>query len=95
MIRRILVAAAISVGASGAALAQSREGLAGYSVSAFETHRMQVAVATDTQSGRRVNVVRLGSGRMMVLIPAATFMGLMPFSDDAEMIGAPRDPKSR
>lgn len=88
MLKSSALALILVAGAAGGALAQTQanDALSPYDVSQFETRTMQVAVATDRQSGRRFNVVKLPNGRMMVLLASEKLSALSPFADDSEMM---------
>lgn len=89
MLKSGLVALVLVTGAVGGALAQTPTtsgGLDGYELSQFETKEMSVAVATDKKSGRKFNVVKLPSGKMMILLSSTKLQALSPFTDDSEMM---------
>ncbi|WP_019904978.1 hypothetical protein [Methylobacterium sp. 77] len=57
-----------------------------YTLSAFETVPANVAIATDKQTGKSFNVVKLANGKMMILMSPDKVKSLTPFSDDSEMM---------
>ena len=75
--------AAILVVAGAGAVAQTYEGWGQmFTFGDFTPHSLDIAVATEKNTGHKMNLVRLKNGHMMVLVPASRVMGLMTPSED-------------
>ncbi|GJE15857.1 hypothetical protein [Methylobacterium marchantiae] len=88
MIKSALAAIAFfaAVGGAAAQTATPMPWSDQYTLSAFETVPANVATATDTQTGKSFNVVKLANGKMMVLMSLDRVKALTPFADDSEMM---------
>ncbi|ACL63080.1 hypothetical protein [Methylobacterium nodulans] len=87
MTKALLLAGTLVATASGYAWAQQTFTAWGhtFTVSEFAPQQMMVAVATDTKTGRKFNVLKLKNGKMMAVAPINSMRG-MPETSQEDMI---------
>jgi len=89
----VAVTSATLLGAGAAARADDSENFAAaspwgryFKMAPFQTHTLEVTVATDKQSGRQMNLVRLPNGHVMALVPADCYMSLIEKTSEQDMV---------
>ncbi|WP_132256136.1 hypothetical protein [Methylobacterium segetis] len=87
MTKVLVLAGAMVAAASGYAWAQQTFSAWGhdFTLSQFAPQQMMVAVATDTKTGRKFNVLKLKNGKMMAIAPVNSMQG-MPETAQEDMI---------
>ena len=87
MSKTLLLAGVLVTSVSGHAIAQETFQAFGstFTVSNFAPQQMMVATATNRRTGRQFNVVKMGSGRMMALVPMRS-MRRMPRVAKGDMV---------
>ncbi|AWN44042.1 hypothetical protein [Methylobacterium durans] len=87
MTKSLILAGALVATVSGYAWAQQTFSAWGhdFTLSPFTPQQMMVAVATDTKTGRKFNVLKLKSGKMMAIAPINSMQG-MPETTQEDMI---------
>jgi lipopolysaccharide/colanic/teichoic acid biosynthesis glycosyltransferase len=90
MSKALLLAGVLVVAVSGQAMAQRTISAFGstFTVSDFAPRQMMVAVATDTRTGRKFNVLKMRNGKMMAIVPMNS-LRTMPRVARRDMIREP------
>lgn len=77
-----LTAAVVIVGAAGALAATYEAWGHTFTYDSFKPQMLDVAVATEKETGHKMNLVRLKNGHMMAMVPADRYMALMTTPTD-------------
>ena len=87
MSKALFIAGALVAASSGSAFAQQTFSAWGheFSVSSFAPQQMMVAVASDSRTGRKFNVLKLKNGKMMAIVPINRMKG-MPATAEKDML---------
>ncbi|MGU3661745.1 hypothetical protein [Methylobacterium fujisawaense] len=84
MTKTLSIAGALIVAMGGYALAQQTFSAWGhdFTVSQFAPQQMMVAVATDSKTGRKFNVLKLKNGKMMAISPIGGMQAMPDMAQD-------------